>query len=767
MSRIEARIGSRPGTEVRERALSAIRSGPAAVAPAVALTVLAACALAVLILTVAVDEGGQPPANEWVRGVAAALCALIGIGFLVRSIRGQDRAQASRRDEATERALTTGLISVAVLFVLALVPVWLMAARTHPPTEEWLGYGFFDKRWVISTFLLGTIGVMVVLVAVAQLVRAAATAPASWGGWARAAFEPEGGAAPPRLGSDRDWKRTLLAALPALVLAFYFFGPPWHVALSEVNLHENPMLSGVQAIANGAVPYIDEAAVQYGPGSELIHYAYMQAAGFDLQGFRESTVLLYLVGSAIFFAIVFIRLPFKLAAIASLASVVLFPALQMIAFQGDGSVDNQIRLSMEGIWGWPNPMRYLGVFALAMLFPVIPGLRTRRRSIAAAAGLGVFWGLMCFISQENLPGGVIALGVIALLLGLSQTVGARALLRSLAGVAAGFLAVVVVVLAYYAANGELTSFLELYYLIPPAVAAGYSDTRYFGGFDGLWGQTYFLLPVLLALLCAASVLILRPLRVARSWSPERVLLVSALVAAAVCNVGSIPRADPPHLINTMMALPVAVVLAAAYLPRLLGVESPGRRWVATAGIAIAAVALLPMDQFEKAPNRLAWPLERFSYESPALEWQRADPNSVAAQRLTPEVVRRPGQWCCGYFRDPVTMGEFVRVLNRMNAEIGDRRVYVANFIDGLHPGAAYFLADLKPAPILLEPLTMLMNERLLDEYLAFYRDHLGEVEAVAAVYPNLPEVKMFKRAYPDYETVRIPYTWGTVTVLTR
>ena len=66
---------------------------------------------------------------------------------------------------------------------------------------------------------------------------------------------------------------------------------------------------------------------------------------------------------------------------------------------------------------------------------------------------------------------------------------------------------------------------------------------------------------------------------------------------------------------------------------------------------------------------------------------------------------------------------------------------MANFIDGLHPGAAYFLADLKPAPILLEPPTMIMNERLLGEYLDFYEAHLSEVEAVVAVFPNLPELK--------------------------
>jgi hypothetical protein len=113
------------------------------------------------------------------------------------------------------------------------------------------------------------------------------------------------------------------------------------------------------------------------------------------------------------------------------------------------------------------------------------------------------------------------------------------------------------------------------------------------------------------------------------------------------------------------------------------------------------------------------------------------------------------------------MREFAGMLNSIHAAVGDRRVYVANFIDGMQPGAAYFLSDLKPAPTNLEPFTMVMNERLLNEFLDYFRAHLSEVQAIVAVFPNLPEVRMFKTAYPSYRRTVIPYTWGTITVLTR
>ena len=422
---------------------------------------------------------------------------------------------------------------------------------------------------------------------------------------------------------------------------------------------------------------------------------------------------------------------------------------------------------MEGIWGWPNPFRYLGVFALAMLFPALPGMRSRGALLAGSVALGAFWGLTCFISQENLPGGLIALAALGGLLALTQSTSIRELLRAVAGIAAGFAAIAVAVLGYYASVGELSRFVELYYLIPPAVAEGYSNTRYFDGFDGAWGPAYYLLPVLLVALCALALLRLHPLRLAREWSPDRVLLVSALVAAVVCHLGAIPRADPAHLINTMLALPVAIVLAAAYLPRLLGVSSGRRRWALAGAVALIPIALMPLSQIGNIGNRVASPLARVSYESPALEWQRADSSSIAARRITPDVLRRPGQWCCDAFRYPTTMREFAAIINRLHQVVGNRRVYVANFIDGLYPGAAYFFADLKPAPILLEPSTMVINKRLLAEFLDYYRAHISEVEAVVAVYPNLPELKEFRRAYPDHRTVKIPYSYGSITVLIR
>ena len=154
--------------------------------------------------------------------------------------------------------------------------------------------------------------------------------------------------------------------------------------------------------------------------------------------------------------------------------------------------------------------------------------------------------------------------------------------------------------------------------------------------------------------------------------------------------------------------------------------------------------MLPLNQLTETGNRIRSPLERFSYEDPAIEWQRADPDSVAAERLGSGILHRPGQWCCSYLRYPVSVREFAAIVNRLHQVVGDRRTYVANFIDDLYPGGAYFLADLKPAPILFEPITMAINQSRLDEFLAYFEDHISEVQAIVAVYPDLREVEMFK-----------------------
>ena len=109
-----------------------------------------------LILSVVPASGAQPALNEWVRGVAAVLCALCGVGFLRTGCARQRRRARASRESRTARLSRAALARGCPPPVL--VPVYLLAARTHASSEQWLGYGFFDKRWVVALFTLGTLG---------------------------------------------------------------------------------------------------------------------------------------------------------------------------------------------------------------------------------------------------------------------------------------------------------------------------------------------------------------------------------------------------------------------------------------------------------------------------------------------------------------------------------------------------------------------------------------------------------------------------------
>lgn len=159
--------------DLRTAAIAAIRGGPPTVLPVAVAALVFATGASVLILSVVPASGPQPALNEWVRGVAAALCALCGVGFLTYRLRSAAPPGANRIPRESDRAAVTGLLSLAVVLLLMLVPVYLLAARTHAPSEQWIGYGFFDKRWVVALFTLGTLGVLLVVTVVSQLVRAA------------------------------------------------------------------------------------------------------------------------------------------------------------------------------------------------------------------------------------------------------------------------------------------------------------------------------------------------------------------------------------------------------------------------------------------------------------------------------------------------------------------------------------------------------------------------------------------------------------------
>jgi hypothetical protein len=724
------------------------------------LPILAAVALVAgvagdLLLVRGSAPGAPAPFDDLALWCLRALAALGLAGLVVAWFVRRRAAEIDLpREPARRDLLTAAMLAVAVVLPVLLLPIHYMAARTHPTPLVWNHYGFLDKRWLVGLFLIATIGSALALAVAARVVLTALQAPGSWREWI-AELVPAQGRGAEDEAAPGGWTPTALKLLCAVAIAAYFVGPPWHVSPSPIDYHEALTMGGVQAVRTGSLPYIGPAAVQYGPASQLANAAFVGATGHvSVDGFRQATLVFHWLAATLFLGALFLRVRPLVAAVTALAALTIFPTLQLFAFTPAGYID--------GFWGWTNTLRYAGVFLLAMAFPAIVARAAAAPARARALALGAAWGLLSLVAQENLIGGALVLGVLSVLLVFTGTSGRRPVVSTLAGAAAGFALIVAPVLVFYAAHGELGRFVELYWLVPRAVASGYSNTSFR---NSEYGPLYYGLPLLLGGLLLAALMTGRPFGVATRWSRRRVVLVSALVAAVVCHLGALTRSDVPHLVNTELALPAALCLAAFYLPALLGARSRGAQWIGGLGIALVVLAILPLAPRTSQPKLVAEKLWRPLHARVSPPVPRARPagipaGSLAARRIGDSTLRATR--CCT--KKHLPMRRLVRFMDGLHAAVGGRRV----FVDGttvLTPPAVYFLADLRPAPILQDRGTMVLNTDMDPRWYRYFDAHLSQTEALVTTGLSRRAPRRWLAAHPRHRTVALEFAGVKVLVL--
>jgi hypothetical protein len=777
---------SAPGRAGLDLAVRVTRAGPRYFYRAALVSFAATCLLAIAITLDVRPPGALPRSQQVVIAVAlAGLClvALLALAALcwppARRGRWLDRIAAPEQRAAVWLALT-------VWFPLLLVVVYLRARATLPPAVVWIAFGYLDKRWVASAYLIGALAPMLLLVTAARVLAAGREHPRNWRSWLAAlaplrtvAAPPESAPAPPAAprASPARVPRSGLAIPRAaraaagifstVTIAWYFYGPPWYLnrpGSGPIGFQEDVFLSGLQAISKGAVPYIGPASVQYGPGVQLLSYLYMRHLGtFSVVGFRESWALFQWVGAMLLFGVFFLAFGYLRGLVASLLSALIYPALQELGFLPTGSYG--------GFFGWSDPLRYVGAIAVILLLPGVIRRSPGRRGLAGAAALGLLFGAASYLAQENLAAGIVGAAAVSALLLLSASSSLRSVATALISAAGGFLVVWVPVLAYYAVHGMLGRFLHLYYLIPHAVADGYSNTPY-GGYQisaaakarqAHWETFFYALPFILAVLALLVVVQFRPFRVAREWSRERVTLISMVITTILLYQGALFRSDAAHLFGTMLAVPGLVIMVATVLPRLLGAWRPVT--TAAAGVAIfaASFALLPQSAFAPASVR-SWataPLQ--DRQHLAAEPAPAAPLTVAGRRVGAGLATT-GQCCQA---GSVPMSRFTAFMNHLHSIIGDRVTYVVSFPAG-YPGIVYFVADLTPAPVPVDLYTMVLNMPQYRAYLADFRTSVLPRTA-ALVTPSLgaAQARYFRRVYPDARMVTLSYRHEPIYVLLR
>jgi hypothetical protein len=720
--------------------------------------------------------------------VALCISAVLGVASLVAGGRVRPPAWLDRAVGPRERAAVW--LALAAWMPFLLIVVYYRAKATFPVTVHYIYSPFDDKRWLTAAYLLGALAPLIWVVTAARVLAVGQQQPATWRAWftglfPRTASAPtvavdpgprhsrEKGAAAGLLDGRRSGARKMLVVVAglatALGLAWYFLGPPWHISqtIAPISQQEDVWLIGLQAIAKGRLPYVGVAEVPYGPGTQLASYLLMHhVTSFSVVGFREAWALQVWVGASILFVLFFLAFGYVRGLAVSLLSALVYPALHMMAFQPSNPYAGYSGGVYDGYFGWANPLRYVGMLAVILLLPAVIKRCPSWRGAAAGAAIGALWGLMSYVAQENLAGGVVgalAVGVVLLFTGSATW---RAVRTALVAVLAGFVLTWIPVLAYYARHGQLHAFLSLYLLFPRTVAEGINDTPWQGyrHLPSSLTDMYYTLPFLLAVLALLTVVQVRPLRIATEWSRERARLVVTVVATILLYQGVLLRADASHLTGTLLMVPAVVVVAGTVLPRLVGAQRRATAVVLGAALVIASFVLLPTQAF-------SWSSVRAWAETPYLDRQQAaaaprssPPQTLAALRVGPG-LSDVAQCCQGA---PESMPKFIHLMEEIHAIVGNRMAYVINF-HGAYPGLVYFVADLNPPPIVAEEYDgSTLTKAGIRAYLAdFRRSVLPRTQALLTFNLKEPEARYFLQKYPTAEQIKLHYAGQDYFVLLR
>ena len=607
------------------------------------------------------------------------------------------------------------LCSIVGWLVLMTYPAWLALSRNPYEDVTWLGWGLQDNRWFIATYLVAIASVVVLPPLFAKL------------------FERD--ESPAAVSVKRAKRSAVNAAsvvLLGMAISLALFAPPWNIELGSGQAGDHDVhLSQLQAIHEGATPYIGPASIQYGPGSQMFQYAYMVLSGkFSFAGYRESYAALALVGFAIV-AVTYLGTlgPFY----GTLAAILALYISPFFMFSWNGPV-------FVAFWGWANPFRYMGAFVVMALLPwVLPSTRGWRNTRALATGM--LWGAFSWMSQENLA---ITLASATFFSAVTWALGwysRQQILGTAMNAAAGLSLFWLPVLAYYAARDELGRFVEGYFLVLQFVAAGMSNTPWDTESNKGWNAAFYLTPWFLLGGAWIAMFDWRRRRFANPVEQDRRQLLAFVCVSLVCFTGALFRKDSSHFINVLIGLPAVVVALWRHAARS-GQPILLRLFLA---LAVAAfVAVFPGSrQLTLFPSRyLSAPWTRFT--------NGLSPPSASAWKSDHGVAfRRAGDFVSDdylIYEGAMPARAFFETMEEVRARVGKRLAYVHSFPQ-VPPDLVYFFADLRPGPILFNPGTMVFHSGIEQRFLRHMEDHCREFDAVIGTDPTAREVQIFRTCH--------------------
>ena len=113
----------------------------------------------------------------------------------------------------------------------------------------------------------------------------------------------------------------------------------------------------------------------------------------------------------------------------------------------------------------------------------------------------------------------------------------------------------------------------------------------------------------------------------------------------------------------------------------------------------------------------------------------------------------------------VSVDEFVHFANQLRLVVGERRTYISTFIPDHQPGLWYFMADLHPFDLPIEPTAMAFDRDSVAENLRGLADRGRLLDAVATTDPASEDSRIaIERLGAHPTTRRLPYAGITVYV---
>ena len=549
--------------------------------------------------------------------------------------------------------------------------------------------GYHDKRWVYLTYVFSISVVLVVPAILIRLLRGpeiedmqlsetrSLGAEARWSSWKKISRS----------------KNALIALklLVAILIAWYYWGPPWHLSSLQRTFdgHESVPVAASLAMLQGKIPYA-EAISQYGPGAQLVLHWYTVANGFDVVALRESYAFVGLLSALLFCFVCLLTQRFWVALLAIYFSLC-YSSFGSQAFRL--APDGQLSF---GQFAWNVPLRYIGAIFLGVVISrCLLALSNRNRWAGSLVVLvGIVWGISIYTAQENFAAGVITILLVGLVGWLTRTIDFRVLSSFAGWFFLGVFLAIMPVFAYYYSVGHLRRLFSLYFHLSGLVPLGFSNTPWDPAYNGLsLTIAYYTTTPLFLILGVGALYFKTSAGLVTRLSPRRFEFVGILASAIALFIGALFRSDGSHMTGFASAVPLLAAVAIERWAGFLSISRGSTRFVQ----AVVVLAMFFAYPFATSISRVSEVLigggvaRFFAKETagPAVIARIGADRPVVVQRFGYEpALQEP----CAPF-STVACGKLIEELTELRRLTG-RRPVIIHELPILHDSAAYFLADL-------------------------------------------------------------------------